>query len=63
MLRASLNVSWREYMITEDIYNNIPRITRSIREQRILFVVHFWRSKNKLVSNVDIIMDTNMVDA
>ena len=52
MLRDSLNVSWREHMKNREIYNNIPRITSSIREQRMRFAGHCWRSKNELVSDV-----------
>ena len=33
MLRAALNVSWIENMTNREIYNNIPRITSSIREK------------------------------
>ena len=52
MLQAALNVSWREHMTNRELYNNIPRITSSIREQRIRFAGHCWRSKKELVSDV-----------
>ena len=52
MLRAALNVSWREHMTNRELYNNIPRITSSIRKQRMRFSEHCCRSKNELVSDV-----------
>ena len=52
MLRAALNVSWREHMSNRELYNNIPRIKSPIREQRMRFAGHCWRSKNELVSDV-----------
>ena len=33
----------------KELYNNIPRIKNSIREQGMRFTGHCWRSKNKLV--------------
>ena len=52
MLRAALNVSYREHLTNRELYNNIPRITSSIREQRMRFAGHCWRSNNELVSDV-----------
>ena len=52
MLRAAMNVSWIENMTNRELYNNIPRITSSIREQRMRFAGHCWRSTNELVSDV-----------
>ena len=39
-------------MTNREIYNNIPKIINSIREQIIRFAGHCWRSKNELVSDV-----------
>ena len=52
MLRAALNVSWREHMTNRELYNNIPRITSSTREYKMRFAGHCWRSNNELVSDV-----------
>ena len=49
MLRAAMNVSWREIMTNIELYSNIPRITSSIREQIMRFAGHCWRSNNELV--------------
>ena len=49
MLRAVLNVYWREHMTNRELYNNIQRITSSIREQRMRLADHCW---NELVSDV-----------
>ena len=40
MLRAALNVSWREHMTYRELYNNIPRIRSSIRKQIMRFAGH-----------------------
>ena len=39
-------------MTNRELYNNIPRITSSIREQRRRFAGHCWRSTNELVSDM-----------
>ena len=39
-------------MTNRELYNNIPRITSLIREQRMRFAGHCWRSNNELVSDV-----------
>ena len=52
MLRAIMNVSWKEHMTNRELYNNIPIITSSIREQRMRFAGYCRRSNNELVSDV-----------
>ena len=46
-LREKEKVSYNK-----ELYNKIPRMQSSIREQRIRFVGHYWRRKNDLVSDV-----------
>ena len=45
MLRAILNISWKDHLNNKDIYGNIPDICTSIRQQRLHFSGHCWRSK------------------
>ena len=52
MLRAALNISRRDHMSNKDLYGKIPKITDTIREQRLRFSGHCWRSKNEVVSDV-----------
>ena len=53
MLRAALNISWSNVsMSNKDLYGKIPKITDTIREQRLRFSGHCWRSINEVVSDV-----------
>ena len=52
MLRAALNISWRDHIFNKDLYGKIPKITDTIHEQRLRFSGHCWRSKNEVVSDV-----------
>ena len=38
-------------MTNKELHDRIPKITFSIREQRLLFIRHCWRSKRELVSD------------
>ena len=51
MLRAALNKSWREHPTNKELYGKIPPISKSIRQQRLRFAGHCWRSK-ELVGDV-----------
>ena len=52
MLRAALNKSWRQMLTNEILYNGIPNISATIKEHRMRFTGHCWRSKNELVSDL-----------
>ena len=52
MLRAALNKSWKDRISNKDLYLEIPRISASIRKQRLRFAGHCWRSKDELASDV-----------
>ena len=52
MLRAALNVSWKEHMTNEELYGNIPPLSQTIRTQRMRFSGHVWRNKDELASDV-----------
>ena len=50
MLRAALNKSWTDHLSNAELYGNIPRVTATIRQQRLRFAGHCRRSKNELSS-------------
>ena len=52
MLRAALNKSWREHLKNKELYGNIPKISIAIREQRLRFAGHCWRSEGELASDL-----------
>ena len=52
MLRAALNTSWRLLMTNKELYDRIPKIVVSIREQILRFIGHCWKSKSQLVSDL-----------
>ena len=52
MLRVALNKSWTDHLTNVELYGKIPRVTSTIREQRLRFAGHCWRNKNELSSEV-----------
>ena len=52
MLRVPLNKSWRDHPTNKELYGNIPKISSSIRQQRMRFAGHCWRSKKELIADV-----------
>ena len=52
MLRAVTNKSWRYHLTNEQLYGNIPKISKSIRIQRMTFAGHCWRSKYEVASDL-----------
>ena len=48
MLQAALNKSWREHLTNKELYGNIHKISVAIREQRLRFTGHCWRSEGEL---------------
>lgn len=52
LLRASLNVSWKQRMTNKVLYGDIPPISHTIRERRLRFAGHCYRAKEECVSSV-----------
>ena len=50
MLRAVTNKSWRDHLTNEQLYGDIPKISKSIRMQRLRFTDHCWGSKYEVAS-------------
>ena len=52
ILRAVTNTTWRDHLTNEQLYGGIPKISKSIRMQRLRFAGHCWRSQDKLASDL-----------
>ena len=52
MLRAILNKSWKEHPTKCKLYASIPPITDTIKERRMRFAGHCYRSKDELISSL-----------
>ena len=52
MLRAITNKHWNPHLTNEELYKNIPKISDTIRKQRLHFAGHCWRSKDELASDL-----------
>ena len=45
-------MTWRQCITNEVLYAGLPRISTTIRERRLRFSGHCWRSKNEVVSDL-----------
>ena len=52
MLRAILNKSWRQHPTRQQLYGNLPPITKIIQARRTRHARHCRRSKDELISDV-----------
>ena len=52
MLRMVKNVTWRKRITNEVLYAGLPIISTTIRERRLRFDGHCWRSKNEVVGDL-----------
>ena len=52
LLRASLNISWRQRLTNKVLYGDLPRISQTVRERRLRFAGHCYRATNECSSNV-----------
>ena len=46
------NVTWQHRITNEVLYAGFPRISIILRERRLRFSGHCWRSKNEVVSDL-----------
>ena len=51
MLRAVLNMSWRQHPTRHQLYSQLPPVTKSIQIRRTRHAGHYWRSKDELISD------------
>ena len=52
MLRAVLNVSWKDHPTKKFLYGHLKPISTTMREQRMRFSGHCWRNKVELASKL-----------
>ena len=52
MLRVVKNVAWRQPITIEVLYARLTWISTTIRERRLRFSGHCWRSKNEVISDL-----------
>ena len=59
MLRMVKIVAWWQSIKNEVLYAGLPRISTTIRERRLRFSGHCWRSKNEVVNDL-VLWDRSM---
>ena len=52
LLRASLNISWKQRLTNKVLYGNIPPVSQTVRERRLRFAGHCLRAENECISQV-----------
>ena len=52
MLRAILNMSWRQHPTRHQLYGHLPPITKTIQVRRTRHAGHCWTSRDELISDV-----------
>ena len=52
MLRDILNKCWRQHPIKQQLYGQLPPISKTIQIRRTRLTEHCWRSKDELISDV-----------
>ena len=52
ILRAILNNSWRSHTTKQQLYGNLPPITKTIQVRRTRHAGHCWRSRDQLMNDV-----------
>ena len=53
MLRAILNISWKEHLTKIPLYGNMPPLTSIIRIRRTRLAGHCYRSDEEIVKDSD----------
>ena len=54
MLRAILNRSWRQHPTKQQLYSHLPPITKTIQIRLTRHAGHCWRSRDELISDVQL---------
>ena len=52
MLRAALDVSWKDHPTNKYLYGPLPPLIQTISERRLRFAGHCWRAKQEIISDV-----------
>ena len=59
MSRAALNVHWSQKVANKELYNDLPRITETIRCRCLKFSGHIMRHDEEIAHNLLFWMPTN----
>ena len=54
MLQAILNKSWRQHPTRHQLYGHLSPITKTIKVRRTRHARHCWRSRDELISDVQL---------
>ena len=52
LLRAGLNISWRDKVTNENLYGDLPKVTSKVRERRLSAAGHFHRHQEEAASKL-----------
>ena len=52
LLRAALNISWKAHVTNKNLYGNLTPITVVLRQRRLRFIGHCWRSKAEVIQRL-----------
>ena len=59
MFCAVLNFHWSQRVTNKELYNDLPKITETIRYRRLKFSGHIWRHDEEIAHNLLFWMPTN----
>ena len=52
MLRRTLGLTWEDKVTNANLYRNIPTLSSELRQRRLRFAGHCWRSKDEICSDL-----------
>ena len=52
MLQDVLNISWQQHPTKQQLYSHLLSFSKTIQIRRTRKAGHYWRSKDKLISNI-----------
>ena len=52
LLRASLNINWRQRVTNKSLYGNLAKVSQLVRERRLRFAGHCYRAKDECISDL-----------
>ena len=52
ILRAILNMAWRQHTTRHQLYGHLPPITKTIQVRRTRHAGHCWRNRDELIRDV-----------
>ena len=52
MLRAALNVSWKDKITNHELYGELPLLSQKLKERRLRFAGHCHRSQEEIASTL-----------